>query len=167
MEEKFKLAIIYGEDDSNKNIYDGKIETYGNIEDASSHMEIILDASKNKYPEITTFSQLDYRFQAEVPAYILTRLGNIVFFDITKYKNGTVKYGHNGFLMLPDTITPKQKESLETLIAHYDNYSISINYDLTLHDGMIDGRFLQSTNQENALHLLQRYYKIMDKSKQK
>lgn len=161
MNDKFKLAIIYGMNNEKKEIYDGKIEFYGDITTDASHIKTILAPSIEKYPEMKIFSQLNYLYSPEIPAYFHTKLGNIVLFDFTKYHDGVARYGHNCLLLMPNLITDKQKETLLNLARDLENYYMIISYDLKLVDGIIESQDLVSKNLEKPVQLLERYFKIL------
>lgn len=165
MENNFKLAIIYGKDEETKKIKDGDIEYYGNVKDDIRHIEVLLDVMKEKYQEIPLFQKFTYQVQADIPAYFLTKLGSIVVFNSTEYKNDKIKHGKIGFIMLPDAMTEKQKTKLLSLADSLQDYSISLGYDLQLKDGLLDGKTLNQEHNETPKELLLKYFLQQDRAK--
>lgn len=154
-----KIALIYDHDDINKGFTDGQIEFYGNMEQDSLHIAYLLDYARSKFPEIPIFQQLTLRHQPEVAAYFLTRLGMIVFLNMTKYDPEHLKkYGKMGMLMLPDQMTPAQIESLKQFVADIQDFDISIHYNLSIDMGMLDAKTIIGLNHETPMELMNLYF---------
>ncbi len=151
----YKIAVIYGKDDPEKNIKDGMIEAFGDIHDQDLlHIDCILEHARKRYPEVAVFKQLTDRHSPEVVACIYTLLGNVVFFNTTKDAG---KYGKLGLLMLPDELTDNQIQSLQELAKSISNYSLNISYGLKLEDGFLEGQEMKSTSDETPQELLNKY----------
>lgn len=152
----YKIAVIYGKDDQEKNIKDGMIEAFGDIHDQDLlHIDCILEHARKKYPEVAVFKQLTDRHSPEAVAYFYTQLGNAVFFNSTKEPE---KYGYSGVLMLPDDLTDNQIQSLQNLSKKISKYIISISYDFKVEDGIIECQEINSLNQETPEELLKKYF---------
>jgi len=164
--DNYKIAFIHGENFENKGLSDGSIELYGDITKDSLHVAYLLDYAKKRFSDIPIFDRLTIRHQPEIVAYFLTKLGIIVFFNMTKYEENHIKrYGKNGMLMLPETLTEKQKEALKKLAADISDFNISINYDLTL-DGILDSKTIQGFNHETPSELIEIYLKRIEEKYQ-
>lgn len=156
--DKYKIALIYGNNFVEKGIEEGKIDYCGEMGSDSLHVVSLLNYAKEKFSEIPVFQQLSIRHQPEVIAYFLTRLGIIVFFNMTKYdENHIKKYGRNGMFMMPDELTPKQEESLKEFTKSINDFKCSINYDLTIDTGILDSKIIQSLNHETSNEIVDIY----------
>lgn len=163
--DNYKLAFIHGHSDKERNIQEGKIEKYGVLDEGSLHILSLLDYAKETYPDVPIFKQLNDRYAPEAVGYIYTKLGDIVFLNMT---TDVQKYGKTGLIMLPDNITEKQKEGLYTLAEMIDGYSICISYDLELVDGILEGKELYTVENQKPTKVLDSYFqKISPKSKTK
>ncbi len=75
--DNYKLAFIYGTNEPNKQILDGKIEYIG---------------------EIAVFKNMNVRYQPEAVGYVYTLLGHALFFNTTSHRKDTFeRYGKTGF----------------------------------------------------------------------
>lgn len=156
--DKYKIALIYGDDFINKGKEDGEIDYCGEIDSDSLHVVSLLNYAKENFPEIQVFQQLSIRHQPEVVAYFLTQLGIIVFFNMTKYDDTHIKrYGRNGMFMMPDQLTPKQTESLKEFSKSINDFKCLINYDLTIDSGILDSKIIQSLNHETSNEIVDIY----------
>lgn len=54
----YRIVFIYGTDEMEKNITNGKIEYYGESYKDYLHNRYLLDYVKEKYPEVPIFNQL-------------------------------------------------------------------------------------------------------------
>lgn len=59
----YRIVFIYGTDEIEKNITNGKIEYYGESYKDYLHNRYLLDYVKEKYSEVPIFSQLTIRHQ--------------------------------------------------------------------------------------------------------
>ena len=75
----YRIVFIYGTDEIEKNIMNGKIEYYGESYKDYLHNRYLLDYVKEKYPEVPIFSQLTIRHQRELIAYFLVKMGTLSF----------------------------------------------------------------------------------------
>ena len=106
--DNYKIAFINGNGVEDKGLMDGQIDYCGEISSDALHITNLLEYTKNHFSDIPVFNQLNIRHQPEVVAYFLTRLGIIVFFNMTRYDDIHLKkYGRNGTFMLPDELTDK------------------------------------------------------------
>lgn len=146
---------------------DGNIEFIGAIEKDSLHVVSLLEYAQNTFSQLPIFNQLTIRHQPEIIAYFLTRMGIAVFFNMTRYdENNLKKYGKTGMLMLPDQLTQKQETSLKEFSQSISDFSICINYDLTIESGILDSKMIQGCNHEKPLELLECYFeKTTDKNR--
>lgn len=164
--DKYKIALIYGDNFIEQGKEEGRIEYCGEIENDSLHVVSLLNFAKDNFPEIPVFQQLSIRHQPEVVAYFLTRLGIIVFFNMTKYDdNHMKKYGRNGMFMMPDELTPKQEEALKEFSESINNFKCSINYDLTIDTGILDSKIIQSLNHETSNDIIDIYLQRKQENK--
>ena len=162
----YKLAIIHGKDDEKRNIKAGQMEKVGNVADSDVlHVTCLLDYAKQKYPDIEIFHNLNYRHRPETVGYFFTLLGDAIFFNTTK---NVAKYGKEGMLMLPQEISPLQKEKLFELSKTISDFSLIIISDLTLEDGFVMGENKYPLNKETPCEMLTNYFssnEILPKSK--
>lgn len=160
----YKIAFIHGDSFEEKGLIDGSIEFCGNNNKDSLHVANLLDFAKKNFPEISVFNQLSIRHQPEVVSYFLTRLGIVVFLNMTKYDSKHLrKYGKMGMLLLPDELTDKQKESLIKFAESISDFEILINYDLSIETGILDSKTIQGFNNETPKELLDIYFKRINK----
>ena len=151
----YKIAVIYGKDDPEKNIKDGMIEAFGDIHDQDLlHIDCILEHARKRYPEVAIFKQLTDRHRPEVVACIYTLLGNVVFFNTTK---DIKKYGRTGLLMLPDELTDNQIQSLQELTKKIHKYNITISYELNFEEGVPVDKEMYPISNETPQELLNKY----------
>ena len=162
----YKIALIHGDQFVEKGLMDGSVELIGEIEQDSLHIASLLNYAKSTFSQLPIFSQLTIRHQPEVIAYFLTRLGLTVFFNMTRYdENNLRKYGKIGMLIFPDELTPKQEMALKEFAQNISDFSISINYDLVINDGILNSKTIQGCNHEKPLELLESYFKSKEKNK--
>lgn len=156
--DNYKIAIIYGNNDLNKDKKNGEIELYGSVEDDYMHTKYLLDYVNSHYPEVAIFKQLTIRHQRELIAYFLVKMGNIVFFNTTPTDEKEFqKYGYTGQFMMPDTITDEQNTALNDFCSQINKYDILISYDITLEDGFLDSKTIQATGNTNPEDLIKNY----------
>lgn len=156
--DNYKMAFIYGTDEPNKKISNGKIQYYGDVSEDYIHTKYLLDYIKEYYPEIPIFKQLNIRHQRELIAYFLVKMGHIVFFNTTPTTEKEFqKYGKTGQFMMPDTITEEQNNALNEFCKEIKDYDILINYDITLEDGLLDSKTILGTDDTNLEKLIQNY----------
>lgn len=160
--DNYKLAFIYGVDDYERNIYDGKIEKIGDSSDEESfHATCLLDHAKDKYPDKQVFKQMSFRHKPETIGYFYTLFGHILFLNTTK---NVQKYGKSGLFMLPSNITDKQKESLFSFCEEIVDFSVHILYDFTIEDGILEGKELSSVENQSPSSLFASYFAKENKS---
>lgn len=153
--DEYKIAIIYGTTDEQRNIKEGNIEKIGDINDPYLlHSSCLLDFARTKYPDIKIFQKLTYRSSPETIGYFFAQLGHILFLNTTKKGNKT------GLFIMPDNITERQKNTLYNFAEHLAGFTVGIFYDLNLISGIVDGRELyQSTiKNETISSLLDTYF---------
>ena len=75
--DNYKIAFINGNNFEDRNIIDGKIDYYGEIDSDTLHVMSLLEYAKNNFSDIPVFNQLNIRHQPEVVAYFLTKIGGI------------------------------------------------------------------------------------------
>ena len=156
--DNYKIAFINGNNFEDRNLVDGQIDYFGEIGNDTLHIMNLLEYAKNNFSDIPVFNQLTIRHQPEVVAYFLTRIGIIVFFNMTRYdENHLKKYGRNGMFMLPDELTDKQIESLKEFTENISNFSISVNYDLNIDTGILDSKSIQGFNNETPKEIVNIY----------
>lgn len=68
-----------------KDLIDGEIVNYGKYNVDSLHVQNLLDYANKNFKEYSIFQKLSIRHQPEVVSYFLTKLGIIVFLNMTKY----------------------------------------------------------------------------------
>lgn len=154
--ENYKLAFIHGRTDEKRNIKEGEIVKFGSKEENSLHMIHLLDYAKRTYPDVKLFNLLSNRHSPEIAGYFYTLLGDIVFFNTTH--QDVEKYGKTGFLMLPKNMTSLQEESLYILAEEINDFEISIHYNITLEDGLLNTNSIQSSDKKSPRELLDIYF---------
>lgn len=128
----------------------------------------MLDYTKEYYPQVPIFKQLNPRHQPEVIAYFLVKMGHIVFFNTTKYDEDNLrKYGRTGFFMLPNHLTEKQKECLENFTEQISNYNIFITYNIEMLDGILDSSTYNSVENVTPKELITKYFQLQNKVAEK
>lgn len=169
--DNYKIAFIHGDNFKDKGLIDGKFEVCGENSKDSLHVMNLLDYANLNFPEVSIFQKLSIRHQPEVISYFMTKLGIIVFLNMTKYDDEHLrKYGRSGMFMLPDELTDKQKESLIEFAKSIENFDIMINYDLSIDTGILDSKTIQGFNHETPQELIDIYLKRVnskDSSNQK
>ncbi len=154
--ENYKFAIIYGNDDSKRNIEVGKIEKYGDLRIGDlNHIDYLIEYIDSKYSDIDMFKVLNNRHAPEIAAYLISRLGSVVFLNATK---DAKKYGKTGFFMMPDAITEEQKESMYAFCSEIKDFNVSIYYNLKIVDGFLDGANLFPMAREEPQKLLDSFF---------
>lgn len=153
--DNYKLAFIHGRSNSERKIYEGNIDKYGELGDGNLHILCLLDYAKEKYPDVPIFKQFNDKYAATTVGFVYTMLGDVVFFNTT---TNISKYGKTGIFMLPDNITDKQKEAMYALANSINDYSVNIYYDLKLEDGILDGSNFSLTEKSSPTQLLDCYF---------
>lgn len=152
--DSYKLAIIWGSDDSSRNIKDGQVERIGDIHEDSLHILSLLEVARTRFKDISLFQILNERHLPEVAAYIFTVYGHIVFLNLTKEER---KYGKTGLFLMPQKITDKQKEAFLSMQEELSNYNfIEMGYNLRIVDGILTSDSLL-TDRGNLEDLLKQY----------
>lgn len=164
--DNYKFAIIYGKDDSERDIQAGKIEKYGNIELGDlNHIDYLLEYIDNKFSDVDMFKALNNRHTPEIAAFLISRLGHVVFLNATK---NAKRYGKTGIFIMPDEITEKQKETIYSFYEEIKDFSVTIIYNLKITDGFLDGVNLAPVNKEDSKKLLDSFFiKITEEQKEK
>lgn len=156
--DNYKIAFINGNNFEDRNIIDGGIDYYGEIDSDSLHVMSLLEYAKNNFSDIPVFNQLTIRHQPEVVAYFLTRIGIIVFLNMTRYDEQHLKrYGKMGMLMMPDKLTDNQIEALNQFVEEISDFSIVVNYDLSIDTGMLDSKSIQGFAGEKPKDIIETY----------
>lgn len=139
--DNYKIAII-----------NDKIDKIGDtsVED-SMHIQVLIDYIKEHYKENKMFDILNIRHSPEIAAYLISRLGNIVFLNITK---DVKKYGKTGIFIMPDEIDDGLKEKVIDFSRSIDDYSVTIFYDLDIKEGVLDSKNSSSIEFNNPKELL-------------
>lgn len=154
--DNYKFAVIYGKDDNEKDIQAGKIEKYGNIELGDlNHIDYLLEYIDNKFSNVDMFKALNNRHTPEIAAFLISRLGNVVFLNATK---NAKRYGKSGIFIMPDEISDKQKEALYSFYEEIKDFSITIIYNLKIVDGFLDGVNLAPVNREDSKKILDSFF---------
>ena len=151
-----KFAVIYGNEDSKRDIRDGQIEKYGDIEFSDlNHIDYLMEYISQKFKDVEMFKALYNRHSPEVAAFLISRLGHAVFLNATK---NAKKYGKSGIFIMPDEISDKQKEALYSFYEEIKDFSITIIYNLKIVDGFLDGVNLASVNREDSKKTLDSFF---------
>lgn len=151
-----KFAVIYGNEDSKRDIRDGQIEKYGDIEFSDlNHIDYLMEYISQKFKDVEMFKALSNRHSPEVAAFLISRLGHAVFLNATK---NAKKYGKSGIFIMPDEISDKQKEALYSFYEEIKDFSITIIYNLKIVDGFLDGVNLASVNREDSKKTLDSFF---------
>ncbi len=154
--DNYKFAIIYGNDDRKRNIEAGKIEKHGDIQNGDlCHIDCLIEYIDDKYSDVEMFKVLNNRHAPEIAAFLISKLGSVVFLNVTK---DAKKYGKSGFLMMPDVISEKQKETMYAFCNEIKDYNVSIFYNLNIVDGFLDGANLVPMNREEPQKLLDSFF---------
>ena len=139
--DNYKIAII---NDKVDKIGDTNVEDY-------MHIQVLIDYIKKHYKEHKMFDVLNTRHSPEIAAYLISRLGNIVFLNITK---DVKKYGKTGIFIMPDEIDEELKERVIEFSKSVNDYSITIFYDLEIKDGLLDSKINSSVEFNNPQEML-------------
>ena len=162
--DNYKIALIHSDSFEDRGLMDGQFEVCGEINKDSLHVMNLLDYANNKFSEMSIFQKLSVRHQPEVVSYFLTKLGIIVFLNMTKYDNEHLKkYGKMGMLLLPDELTDRQKDTLIKFAEKISDFDIYINYDLSIDTGILDSKTIQGFNHETPRELIDIYFKRLNK----
>lgn len=160
----YKISFIHGNNFLEKGLLDGSIEFCGETTIDSLHVVNLLNYANQKFPEVSIFNQLSIRHQPEVVSYFLTKLGIVVFLNMTKYDSEHLnKYGKMGMFLLPDELTDKQRESLISFAESISEFEVSINYDLSIEMGILDSKSIQGFNHETPKELFDIYFQRINK----
>lgn len=136
---------------------DGNINNLGSIKEGDIHTVELAMYGKKNYPDVDIFKILDYRYPFNVPAYILTKLGNIVFLNCRS--NG----GKKANLYLSDNFKDNYQE-ISALLEKFNDYYTVIEYDLYLKDGLVMGdEFIPADRTEKAVVTFERFMSEMKK----
>ena len=158
--DNYKIAFIHGNNFEEKGLIDGEIVNYGKYNVDSLHVQNLLDYANKNFKEYSIFQKLSIRHQPEVVSYFLTKLGIIVFLNMTKYDDKHLKkYGKSGMFLLPDQLTEKQQTSLIEFAKNIENFDVMINYDISIDTGILDSKTIQGFNHETPLELINVYLK--------
>ncbi len=156
--DNYKITFIHGNQFENKHLLDGEIENCGICDEDSLHIVNLVNYAQKTFPEFSLFQKLTIRHQPEVISYFLTRLGIIVFLNMTRYDEKNLRtYGKMGTFLLPDELTEKQVESLKKFAESISDFDVSINYNLSIDSGILDSKMIQSHNHETPLELVEIY----------
>ena len=110
----------------------------------------MLDFISNYFSDDPILSKLNIRHQPTIVSYFLLEKGFIVFLNSTDYNEKYLKkYGKNGVLLLPESITSKQLVSLKKLINDLSDYDILVNTDLKIVDGFLESKTLANVDHDN------------------
>ena len=146
--EFFKLAIIHNE----LNGGDEKVEFVGCDVD-SLHSEVLLDYASKNYSECKIFQKLNYRHNAELISFFFLKLfGDIVFLNTSRDGDLT------GILLLPDQMPELQVKLLRKFLQKIRNFSIYLQADLNLVDGLLEGTEVFPIGREEPLQLVERFW---------
>ena len=159
----FKTVIIHGKDDEVHNIKDGQIEYIGSDAD-DIHSNCLLEYASINYSDIEIFKRLNTRHRPEVIGFMFLHfLNDVIFFNTTK---DLKKYGRTGIFLLPNTLSPKQKEVLCEFANSIENYGVGITYSLRLEDGRVMGDEIYGFDKETPRELINQYLNAIEKNKQ-
>lgn len=164
--ENYKFAIFYGDENKKKEMQDGKVEKFGNIllEDFN-HIHYLIEYIDNNFSDIPLFKSLNKRHSPEIAAFLISRLGNIVFLNVTQ---NIKRFGKSGIFVMPDKITEKQKTTLYYFLEEIKDFSITIIYKLKIVDGILDGDNLVQGDKDNSKNLLDSFFsKLSENEKNK
>jgi len=160
----YKIAFIHGDNFEEKGLMNGNIEFCGNNSKDSLHVASLLNYAKKNFPEISVFNQLSIKHQPEVVSYFLTRLGMVVFLNMTKYDSEHLrKYGKMGMFLLPDELTDGQKKALISFSESISDFEVFISYNLSIETGILDSKTIHGFNHETPNELLDIYFKRINK----
>ena len=156
-----KFAVIFNENAHGK-FEDGELKMFGNSKSGELHIKAILDFIQAYFKDDPVLSKLNIRHQPTVAAYFLVERGYVVFLNSTDFTEKYLKkYGKNGILFLPNTITDKQLLKLKYLLVQLSDYDILVNTDLRVVDGFLDSRTLTNIDggkKDVILKLVDDYY---------
>ena len=156
--DNYKIAFIHSDKFEHKNLNDGQIVYHGKMIEDSFHVINLLEYARNNFSDVSVFNQLTIRHQPEIISYFLSKLGIIVFLNMTKYDDKNLKkYGRSGMFMMPDELTDKQVESLKQFAETIPNFSVFINYDFNLDTGLLDAKSLHGFDKETPRELIDIY----------
>lgn len=159
----YKIAFIYGITDEQRKTEEGKLEFYGENIENSFHSAYLVEFIQEKYSDFKVFQNLNHRHQPEMIAYLLSRVcHHIVFLNTTK---DVEKYGKTGTFIMPEDNSDKQWETLFLFCDSIPDYRISINYDITLVDGLLDSKSLSSTENSTPRSLMESYFQKIKNEK--
>ena len=158
-----KIGIIFGNDDKNNDIYEGKFIYYGNIYDEEVfHSQCLLDFANVYFSDKTIFQKLNFRHAPTTIGYFYTSFGHVLLLNTS-----SDKHGRSLNIMMPDNISDEVRDKLYKLIFELDDFSLTIFYDLVLSDGIIKGSEMTTYSSDDRIKLLDSYFDMKSNNKTK
>lgn len=141
--DKYKISLIYGQDDVNHNMKDGKIDCFGNMKDMDEmHIINYIDVIKKHFSDVKLLGKITWHHSPEVPAFFFSKLFNICsFMNTTK---DIKRHGKTGVFVMPDELTERQIQSLLLLTKNIEDFKIQICYNLELNEGIIESKIISN-----------------------
>lgn len=150
-----KWAIIYGDEDEETKDLAGTVEMFGDMKSPQLHIVDLREFVHKKFPYSKKNEDLNDKNNPVYGGYIFTSLGDAVFLNLT------IDANKKGIIFLPNTISPKLKESLYEFVEKLNDYEVYIYYNLKLENEEPDGELLQGLNEDDKpIDILNSYFEL-------
>lgn len=164
LERDKKIYIIHNKENPANKI-DGSIDMIGDINNKELlHSTCLLEYAIENYKDINIFKKLNYRHSPEVISYFYTLYKDIVFLN-TQIKSNKILHKNTAVLLMPESVSEKQKEKLYELVEQFHDYELEIMYNLSINGGILDGKELYTDENNNIVDIVDNYFKIMQQDK--
>lgn len=167
--EDIKLSILFGDNQVDGINRNGQVENLI-MDDDDFHIAYLIDYFKTHFKDDAYLQSVDIADPAHIVEVYLRDLGHMVFVNSTSYKNGKPNsYGKTGILMLPETVTEEQIESLNCFKEKISDYKeLQVWSDLYRDENnIINGRVQSNVNSEKTVTEFVDYFIEQMKSKKK
>ncbi len=144
----YKVVIITGENKKSDD-KDGEVIYVGPIDDYSFHIDCLIDYTRERYPNVNVFKQINDRCLPNVPIFFLTWLNSIVYVNLD-----SERAGRGGMLYMPDAISEKQRAVLLEMAKELPLNNVDIVYDMDFDDGEVLAKEFQYTGDQNFADIL-------------
>lgn len=139
-----KVALIYGNSDTNGINKDGHIELILKDDDDTAHYFYMKEFLKNNFTNEPSVQNIIAKHDVNSIFFELQKLGHIAFAENTSFENHP-----SGLLYIPKSISKNQKESLFKFQnqLNKENYNVTVLFNLfRSEDGIIMGNQLSGNS---------------------
>lgn len=149
-----KIGIIFGNNDKENDINEGKFVYYGNIYDEEVfHSQCLLDFAQVYFSDKSIFNKLSFRHAPTTIGYFYTLFGHVLLLNTS-----SAKHGRSLNIMMPNNISDDVRDKLYKVISELEDFSLTILYDLELSEGIIKGSEMSTYSSEDRIKLLDSYF---------